>query len=118
MAIMIECPLCHRKQKSKNKKCCECQTSIDRHKQNGKVRYWITYRLDKKQIWELIGYSADDAQAFETDRIDRINKGTLKTKEDLKPKPPALKPQDTMTFKELSDWYIEQDFVKGKKSCW
>lgn len=67
-------------------------------------------------MWEPIGYSAEDAQVFETDRLDRINKGTLKTKEDLKPKPPTLKLQDTMTFKELSDWYLAQDYVRDKKS--
>ena len=116
MAIMIECPRCHRKQKSKNKKCLECQTDLDKQKQSNKIRYWITYRLDKKQVWEPIGNSIDDARAYETDRLDRINKGTLKTKEDLKPKSPTLKPQDMMTFKELSEWYLNQDYVKDKKS--
>jgi len=120
MAILAECPRCHRKQKSKNRKCIKCQTDLDKQKRNDKVIYWIAFRLpgQKNITWERIGFSNDDARAYETDRIDRMNKGRLKTKEDLIPKEPVPEPQDTMTFQELSNWYLEQDFLKDKKSCW
>jgi len=50
MAVLAECPFCHRKQKSKNKKCVQCDTDLVKQKNNDKVRYWITYRLNGKQI--------------------------------------------------------------------
>jgi integrase len=45
MAILSECPMCNRKQSSKNKKCNGCGENLDRHKKAMRVRYWIDYRL-------------------------------------------------------------------------
>jgi hypothetical protein len=44
MGILSECPLCHRKQSTKNKRC-KCGEDIDKAKKGKKVRYWIGYRL-------------------------------------------------------------------------
>jgi hypothetical protein len=41
MAILAECPVCHRKQSVKNKKC-SCGVQLDDAKKSKKVRYWIS----------------------------------------------------------------------------
>ncbi len=56
MAVMAECPYCHRKQATKNKRCVKCSQDLDKAKAGRKINYWICYRApDKKQKWELIG---------------------------------------------------------------
>jgi len=51
MAILAECPLCHRKQAVKNQRCAGgCGNDLVKAKRGGKVRYWIYYRtLNGKQ---------------------------------------------------------------------
>jgi hypothetical protein len=53
MAILSECPECHTKQTTKNKKCIDwldkrsglkCNENLDDAKKAKKVRYWIGYR--------------------------------------------------------------------------
>ena len=48
MAILAECPYCHKKQATKNK-LCFCGMDLDKAKENKKVNYWINYRLNGKQ---------------------------------------------------------------------
>ena len=47
MAILAECPICHRKQSIRNK-ACKCGLSLDTAKKNKKVFYHIVYRVDGK----------------------------------------------------------------------
>ena len=55
MAVLAECPLCHKKQSTKNKKC-SCGLKLDEAKKSKKVRYWITFRMpDGKQRRESVG---------------------------------------------------------------
>ena len=69
MAILAECPICHKKQSTKNKKC-SCGLALDEAKKAKKVRYWISYRMpDGKQRRESVGgfegldpYSIKDAK--------------------------------------------------------
>lgn len=44
MAILAECPLCHKKQSVRNRKCA-CGSDLTAAKRAKKVRYWVTYRL-------------------------------------------------------------------------
>jgi len=54
MAILAECPICHKKQSTKNKKC-SCRLALDDAKKSKKVRYWINYRMpDGKQKREAM----------------------------------------------------------------
>lgn len=116
MAVMAECPFCHRKQKVKNKKCVNknCQMDLAKERRNYNVRYWIVYRLTKKQIWELVApnpetgkSSIEDANASEGKRRGQRREGKLKTILDIKPKV-------IMTFQELSDQYLAQPFAQNK----
>jgi len=58
MAVLQECPICHRKQKVANK-VCSCRENLDKAKKaKKKVRYWINYRLPGgKQKREPVEFS-------------------------------------------------------------
>ena len=75
------------------------------------MRYWITYRLPGgKQRKEAIAsfkdlnsYSIEDAQIAEAKR--KVQKKERRLLEIL--------PEYTMTFSELSDWYLDLEKVKA-----
>jgi integrase len=117
MAVFAECRICHRKQKTKNKKCIQCQADLDKQKKNDKVRYWITYRLQKKQIWEPIPpnqisgkNSIEDARASDGKRKAQRKEKRLSILD--------IKPEATMTFKELTEWFLNLDYIKAKTYYW
>ena len=117
MAVLTECPMCHRKQKAKNKKCVKCEIDLVKQKNNDKVRYWITYRLNGKQIWELIPpnpesgkYSIEDARASDGKRRAQRKEKRLSILD--------IKPESTMTFQELTDWFLSLEYVKAKVYYW
>ena len=50
MAVLAECPFCHRRQTAKSKKCVSkngkgCGADLEKAKRLGKVKYWIAYRI-------------------------------------------------------------------------
>ncbi len=110
MAILAECPRCHKKQTVKSR-ICDCGADLVKEKRQQKVRYWVSYRLPNgKQRREYVGNDRDgrplgieEAKAAEGKRrAQKIeNPGILE-------KVPAEK----MTFDELSAWYLEQKTVK------
>ena len=69
MAILADCPLCHRKQAVKNRLCKECGADLVKLKKNKKVLYWIDYRLPNgKQRKESVGFSIEEAKDAEGKR--------------------------------------------------
>lgn len=113
MAILAECPSCHRRQRTKNKKCGKCEEDLDKQKQGGKIKYWIIYRLNDKQIWEPAidengkNLSIADARAAEGKRLGQRREKIITILN--------IKPQQ-VAFKELTDWYLSQDYVKDRKN--
>ena len=68
MAILAECPACHRKQAGKNK-LYVCGENLIKAKKSQRVRYWITYCLPGgKQRREAVGYSIEEARTAEGKR--------------------------------------------------
>jgi hypothetical protein len=68
MAILAECPTCHKKQAVKNR-ICVCGADLVKAKKLQKVRYWVNYRLpDGKQRREAAGYLIEEAKAAEGER--------------------------------------------------
>lgn len=111
MAIMSECPTCHRKQAVRNKACGSCGSNLDQGKAAKKVRYHIVGRVNGKPKWWALSafegvdpFSYDDAKDVEAKL--RVAKRERKL-EIFQPKKEA-----TMTFKKLSEWYLEQESVK------
>ena len=114
MSILAECPICHRKQSVKNK-FCKCGEDIDKAKRSRRVKYWSNYRFpDGKQRREpvkgegLNPYSIEDARKFEAKRtVQKAENRILDVKKD-----------STMTFNELSEWYLGLEKVKALASYW
>jgi hypothetical protein len=114
MAILAECPICHRKQATRNK-LCSCGQDLDKAKRSRKVRYWIDYPMpDGKQKREYVGafddldgYSIEDAQKAHSKRVVQKAENRLMD----------VKPKDNKTFNTLTKWYCKQDHIKAKASC-
>jgi integrase len=106
LAILAECPTCHRKQAVKNKKCKGCGEDLSKSKKSMKVRYWIDYKVpDGKAVREPVGFSIEEARAAE---------GKRKAQKVETPKILKRLPENKMTFKQLCDWYESQPSVKAK----
>lgn len=114
MAILAECPLCHRKQSIRNK-ICGCGADLDRlKKQREKVKYWISYRLPggkQKRLSvdtfkELNGYSIEDARKADAKRT--VQKAENRIMD--------IKPDSKMTFRNFSEWYLDLEKVKALAS--
>ena len=107
MAILAECPRCHKRQAVKNR-ICSCGDDLVKEKRLQKVRYWVVNRLPNgKQRWEPVGLSIEEARAAEgMRRAQKVeNPGILE-------KVPA----ERMTFAELADWYLDLSPVKKLSS--
>ena len=97
MAILAECPLCHKKQAVKNR-LCDCGADLVKLKKSGKVRYWIQYRLPGgRQRKEYAGTTVEEARASEGKRLAQRHES-----------PRVLKkvPEDRMTFQELTNFIM------------
>jgi integrase len=115
MAILAECPICHRKQSLRNKRCGECGEDLDQAKKSQRMRYWIHYRLPGgKQKKELVQgehinpYSIADARAFQSKRTVQKRENRIFD----------IKADSKMTFNELTEWYLGLEKVKALPSYW
>lgn len=55
MALLAECPLCHRKQAVKNRNCKGCGEDLIKLKKAMRVRYWIDYKVpDENPVRESV----------------------------------------------------------------
>lgn len=106
MSIYAECCFCHRKQASKNKICKRCGDNLDSQKKANKVRYYIKYRVNGKQKTEYVGYSIEETKAADGKRKGQIHENRIFD----------ILPESKMTFKELTEWYLNLPSVKNKKS--
>lgn len=108
MAILAECPMCHKKQSVKNR-LCDCGADLVNMKRSKKVKYWINYRLPGgKQRREAIGYSIEEAR--DADGKRRVQKRENRIFD--------IKPDTKMTFQELTEWYLGLEKVKALPSYW
>jgi len=109
MAILAECPLCHRKQATKNKRCA-CGNDLDKAKKSRRVKYWISYRMpDGRQRKESVGKFADLNPFNIKDAEKALSKRTVQKAEN---RILDMLPESTMTFSELAAWYLNLASVK------
>ncbi|WP_435550210.1 integrase [Desulfobacterium sp. N47] len=104
MAVLAECPICHKKQSLRNR-LCACGEDIVKAKKSGRVRYWVSYRLPGgRQVRRIEGggYSLKDTLAAEGK-----TKG-LKVENRIL----DIKPEAKMTFNQLTKWYLDLERVK------
>jgi len=113
MGILAECPICHTKQGTKNKRC-KCGQDLDKAKRSKKVKYWISYKLPTGKVKResvdtiegLSGTSIADARdAFAQRRVQKREKKLFDVKKDTE-----------MTFNDLTDWYLKLERVKALAS--
>ena len=113
MAILAECPGCHRKQARANK-FCKCGEDLDRAKQSKRVHYWLFYRLGSKQKWELV---TDDKTGEPNTSIEYAKDAEgQRRRQKLENKFFDIKADCKTTYQELSDWYLGLEKVKALSS--
>ena len=98
MAILSECPICRRKQASKNKICINCNNNMDKSKRSKRVQYWIAYRLAGKQRREPVGFSITEARDKDAKRGIQKNENQIIDRK--------------LTFNDLTKWYCDLETVK------
>jgi integrase len=104
MAVLAECPKCHKKQSVKAKLCL-CGEDLDKAKRSKKVRFWINYRLPGgKQKREAVGFSIEEARDAEGKRRSQKRGNRIFD----------IRPDSKMTFDELTKWYIGLETVKSR----
>jgi integrase len=104
MAIMQECPICHKKQKTSNK-LCSCGEDLDKAKSSKRVRYWISYYTpDGKKRMESVGKFEDLDPFSITDAKDALSKRMVDRRE--RPEMFDTQPQGDMTFSQLAEWFL------------
>ena len=99
MAILAECPICHRKQSIRNKFCAGCGDGMDKQKRNNRVRFWIAYQLDGKQRKEFVGHSIEEARDADGKRRGQKREG-------------AIFADSKLTLIELAEWYTGLESTK------
>ncbi len=112
MAILAECPQCHKKQSVRNK-VCNCGKDLDKAKRAQKVRYWIDYIVPgtgKAKREPVAG--AEDPKAYSIEEA-RAAEGKRKAQKVETPRVLQRAPEEKMTFKELAKWYLGQEKVKA-----
>jgi integrase len=110
MAILAECPWCHKKQSIRNR-ICACGSDLTAAKRAKKVRYWVSYRLPGgKQRREYVGNDPDGRPLG----IEEAKAADGKRKAQKYEKPGILEKvsEEKMTFAELTEWYLNLNPVK------
>lgn len=114
MAILAECPICHKRQSNKNKKCRSCEEDLDKAKRSQRVRYWISYRMpDGKQRRESVGAIEDLDPYSITDARDAESKRMVQKKEK---RIFDMLPESEITFDDLAEWYKDLKQIKKLSS--
>ena len=104
MAVLAECPVCHKKQNASNR-LCVCGEDFVKAKRSKRVRYWINYRLPGgKQKRESVGFSIEEAQDADGKRRSQKRENRIFD----------IKPDAKMSFNELTKWYLKHESVKPK----
>ena len=116
MAILAECPVCHRKASIKNKRC-KCGTNLDAEKKSKKVTYHIVYRVNGKQTWKSLS-SFEGVKANSIEDARTVEGSLRKAKKEGKIKIFEFQNENTMTFCDLTRWYLNLERVKSLRSCW
>ena len=82
MAVLAECPFCHRRQTVRSKKCMSkkgkgCGADLEKARRSGKIKYWIAYRLPggKQRFEKITGENATSIEyARDADAKRKVQK--------------------------------------------
>ena len=105
MAVLAECPICHKKQSLRNR-LCACGEDLVKAKKSNRVRFWINYRLPGgKQVRKIEGDGYDLTKTKAAEGKTRALKVENRILD--------IKPEAKMTFSELTKWYLKLESVKA-----
>ena len=110
MSILAECPICHKKQSIRNKKC-KCGIDLDKQKEAKKVRYLVVGRIEGKQKWWSLS-SFEGVDPFSLQDAKDVEAKLRVAKKENKLDIFEVRKETTITFKELSDWYLDLKGIK------
>jgi integrase len=103
MAILAQCPICKKCQRTSSKRC-KCGADLDKAKKSGRVMYWIDYRLPGgKQRREPVGISIEDARDAEGKRRGQIHENRIFD----------ILPDSKKTFGDLALWFLQNEKIKS-----
>ncbi len=104
MAIYQQCPICRGKQKNSLKRCRFCSEDLVKAKKSDRVKYWISYYLNRKKIWKCIGPSLIEAQDADSKvRVEKRQNPFFQATDNL------------VTFAGLTEWYTGLISIQEKK---
>jgi len=106
MAIIAECPFCRLQQSSKNQECPRCQANLKSLIRAQRVKFYVKYRVNGRQIKELVGTSIDEAKDADGKRRAQKREGRIF----------EIIPGQKKTFKDLKTWYLDLETTKNLKS--
>ncbi len=108
MSILVQCPICRKKQAITNK-LCSCGEDLVKAKKAQRIKYWISYRLSGgKQKREYVGHSLEEAKDADGKRRAQKREGRIFD----------VRADHKLTFSELTKWFLKQSKVKALKSSW
>ena len=108
MSILIQCPICRKKQAQMNRRC-SCGEDLVKAKKAQRVKYWISYRLPGgKQKREYVGHSFEEAKDADGKRRAQKREGRIFD----------VRADHKLSFAELTKWFFKQSKVKTLKSSW
>ena len=99
MAIMAQCPVCRQK-RSMKKKVCPCGENLDKAKRSGRVKYWLSYKLDGKTKWKALSNSITEAREMEAEFVNGGGAAAMIGKD--------------VTFDGLTKWFLDLEHMKVK----
>jgi len=106
MSIIAECPFCRLQQSSKNDKCPRCQANLKSQIRNQKVKFYIKYRVNGRQVKELVGTSIDEAKDADGKRRSQKREGRIF----------EIIPDQKLTFTDLKEWYLNLESTTNLRS--
>ena len=95
-----------RKKQSNANKLCTCGENLDKAKRSQRVKYWVAYRIGKRQRFEYAGASVEAARAAEGKRIAQKKEGRIL----------EMLPDSKVTFSNLAEWYLDRESAKALAS--
>ena len=112
MAVLAECPICHKKQSVRNK-LCKCGEDLVRAKRSNRIGYWVAYRLPggKQRFEKVKGEEGEKEKSIEYAKDVEAKRKVQKRENRIF----DVKPEVKMTFQELSKWYLDLEKVKALK---
>jgi integrase len=117
MAVLIECPICRKKQSLRNR-VCNCGENLTKARKSDRVKYHVSYRLPNgKQRREKVTVESDDG-TYKNGTYSEAQAADGKRKSQKYENPATLEKigVSNFTFQKLANWYLNLKSVKKLKS--